>query len=141
MKKTLIAVSLLTLLSTGAMAKNISQEQQKIDADMASLETSVPVLVQIEKDIDTNAQQVEYKGFVISEYKDIYVTHHDAKKMGLEKVHTFHVYNQHNIDTLSADIAKHIEKDQPDFFSVDLYKDYYGDSGVFRYVARVIEYR
>lgn len=141
MKKTVVALGMLVALSSNAFAGNLAQDKAKIADDMPMLQTQVAEDLVIQEDLDANMEAVDYDGYVVEHYKETYVTHHQAKKMGLEKVDRFRVYEHNDIDKLSDEIAEQIGLDQPDYFSVNMYRDYFEDSGLFRYVAIVTEYR
>ncbi|GEA52267.1 hypothetical protein VIN01S_30710 [Vibrio inusitatus NBRC 102082] len=72
--------------------------------------------------------------------QDIYVTKQQAKEMQLNKVRTFNVYSSINTEQVSNTIAKMIDRDQPTYFSVDLYSSNIGKSDTIEYVAKVTEY-
>ncbi|GAL15621.1 hypothetical protein JCM19233_6643 [Vibrio astriarenae] len=38
-------------------------------------------------------------------------------------------------------LMTYIDTDQPNYFSVDIFRNYHGDSGNFNYIAKVVEYR
>lgn len=92
-------------------------------------------------DEDASFESVECQGVVTEKFSDIYVTWEQAKAHQLEKTRKFYVYGENDLDNLEQKIAQRIEQDKPLFFSVDLHRDYYGYSGEFNYVARVIEYK
>ncbi len=73
--------------------------------------------------------------------KDIYISSADAKQKGLSATKTFYVYSYLNIKQLDDKITKHIEADNPTYFSVDLYHNYVGDEEIKQFVAKVIEYQ
>lgn len=142
MKKIIITLSLLSILSTTVVAGTLKQDRSQLDAEMATLQTPIAEQGFIQVDFDASYEEVTYSGYVIDVYAETYISRHKAKELGLEKIEKFHIYSlNNNLDKLSDEIANRIDQDKPAFFSVDLYKDYFGDSGSFRYVARVIEYK
>lgn len=141
MKKSIIALSLLAVTTSAFAAHTPNKEVQQLDQNMAQLETITDAEMLVDVDVDPNYELIEVSGIVVAKHSEMYVTRHLAKEMELEKVKKFHVYDMHNLDRLSAKIAERIDEDQPDYFSVDLYKNYIGDSGEYRYVARVFEYK
>ncbi|GAM59006.1 hypothetical protein JCM19231_2141 [Vibrio ishigakensis] len=141
MKKSLIALSLLAVTTSAFAAHTPSKEVQQLDQNMAQLETVTDAEMLVNIDTDPNFEQVEVSGIIVAEHHEMYISRKLAKKMDLEKVRKFFVYDMHDLDTLSVKIAERIDADQPDYFSVDLYKNYIGDSGVYHYVARVYEYK
>ncbi|SBO09162.1 hypothetical protein VME0621_01255 [Vibrio mediterranei] len=72
---------------------------------------------------------------------DVYLTSEEAKRKGLTATKTFYVYAFLNIKQLDEKLVKHIKTDNPEYFSVDLYKNYVGDEDVEQFVAKVIEYQ
>ena len=133
---------MLSILSTSVLANTLKEDRAQLDQEMATLQTPIAEQGFIQVDFDSTYEVVEYSGYVVDLYAETYITHHQAKKMGLEKTNKFFVYNNNDeLDTVSEQIAKKIDVDQPDYFSVQLYKDFLGNTGEFRYVAQVIEYR
>ncbi|WP_144207652.1 hypothetical protein [Shewanella donghaensis] len=143
MNKLLIAGVLITL-STGAAAQKLNEieERQELDASMEQLITlDEQTDIFITVDEDASFERIAYQGFITDVYSEIYVSSHDAKEMGLEKLKKFYIYNETDIDALSVKIGLQIDQDKPTSFSIDLYRDYQQDSGKFTYVARIIEYK
>ncbi|OBT11974.1 hypothetical protein A9267_02110 [Shewanella sp. UCD-FRSSP16_17] len=141
MKKTIIALTMMTL-SAGAQAESNQASTDKLNSAMEQLtvvdeQTDIFITV----DEDASFESVTYQGFITDIYSEIYVTSHEAKEHGLEKVKKFYIYNEVDIDALSHKIAARIDADKPTAFSVDLYRDYRNDSGKFTFIARVIEYK
>ena len=140
MKKT--ALTLLIIATSGAvMAQNTSSmEQQKVNNDMLQLvdvqQEAALVMVEETSDyvtIDYIGQWVEVNN---------YITHKEAKQRQLQKGSKKCIYSQtgETLESIEQRIAEHIQADQPRYFSVDIYRNYHGDSGDFNYLARVIEY-
>ncbi|OEF91296.1 hypothetical protein [Vibrio splendidus] len=140
MKKT--ALTLLIIATSGAaMAQNTSSmEQQKVNNDMLQLvdvqQEAALVMVEETSDyvtIDYIGQWVEVNN---------YITHKEAKQRQLQKGSKKYIYSQtgETLESIEQRIAEHIQADQPRYFSVDIYRNYHGDSGDFNYLARVIEY-
>ncbi|MFA0234018.1 hypothetical protein AB4482_02615, partial [Vibrio sp. 10N.222.55.C7] len=65
----------------------------------------------------------------------------EAKERQLQKTTKKYIYSQtgETLESIEQRIAEHIQVDQPRYFSVDVYRNYHGDSGDFNYLARVIE--
>ncbi|MEZ9701613.1 hypothetical protein AB4455_03315 [Vibrio sp. 10N.261.46.E12] len=140
MKKT--ALTLLIIATSGAaMAQNTSSmDQQKVNNDMLQLvdvqQEAALVMVEETSDyvtIDYIGQWVEVNN---------YVTHKEAKQRQLQKASKKYIYSQtgETLESIEQRVAEHIQADQPRYFSVDVYRNYHGDSGDFNYLARVIEY-
>ncbi|WP_428618018.1 hypothetical protein [Shewanella sp.] len=142
MKKTLLSLALV-VLSTGALAQDIDGlENEQLAGEMAQLVTlTEETELFITIDEEASFESVEYQGFITEKFSEIYVTRQQAEAHKLEKTGKFYVYGEKDIDSLGHKIAERIEQDRPLFFSVDLFRDYHGDSGDFSYVARVIAYR
>ncbi|MGS0693351.1 hypothetical protein [Shewanella sp. 0m-4] len=142
MKKTLITLTLLTL-ATNVSATTL--EQRETAQVVQEMEQLVSVTEETEFfitiDEDASFELIEYKGFIKEVFSEIYISRQQAQAFNLETAHKFYVYGEKDIDILSRKIADRIDEHSPAFFSVDLYRDYHGDSGDFNYVARVIEYK
>lgn len=142
MKKALLSLAL-AAISTSAMAQNVDRlETKQLAHEMEQL-VSVTEEAEFSITIDEDAsfELIEYKGFIKEMFSEIYVTKEQAKAHQLEKTRKFYVYGEKDIDKLGHKIAERIEQDKPLFFSVDLYRDYHGDSGEFNYVASVTEFK
>lgn len=142
MKKTLLSLTMIAL-STGALAQDVDRlSNAQLAEEMKQLVTvTEEAELFITIDEEASFEMVEYRGFITETYSDIYVTRQQAKADGLEKTAKFYVYGEKDIDELGHKIAERVERERPRFFSVDLFRDYHGDSGEFNYVARVIEYK
>ncbi|WP_286300814.1 hypothetical protein [Vibrio apostichopi] len=140
MRKTALAL-LLMATSTSVMAQNATtMDQQKVDNDMRQL-TDVQqeaALIMVEGNSDYVA--IDYIGQWIK--VNNYVSHKEAKERQLEKTTKKYIYSQtgETLESIEQRIVDHIQADQPRYFSVDVYRNYHGDSGDFNYLARVIEY-
>ncbi|WP_210450003.1 hypothetical protein [Vibrio crassostreae] len=140
MKNTVLAL-LLAATSTGVMAQNAtSVDQQKVDQDMLQLADvqQEAALIMVEEGSDYVA--IDYIGQWVE--VNNYVTHKEAKERQLQKTTKKYIYSQtgETLESIEQRIAEHIQADQPKYFSVDVYRNYHGDSGDFNYLARVIEY-
>lgn len=131
----------LTQLSTAGNLHSDNQERAYLEHEMINLAELHRQDMALELNFDPRFEEVEYIEYVTDSIKDIYVTKHVAQELNLEKVRHYYVYEMTSMEALCEKIAAKVELHQPDYFSVDLYKDYYGDSGEFRYVARVFEYQ
>lgn len=140
MKRTALTLLILAT-SSASMAQNAtSMDQQKVDNDMLQLadvqqESS---LIMVEENSDYVA--IDYIGKWVE--VNNYVTHKEAKQRQLQKSTKKYIYSQtgETLESIEQRIAEHIQADQPRYFSVDVYRNYHGDSGDFNYLARVIEY-
>ncbi len=139
MRKTTLAILLMTT-STCVMAQNATlMEQQKVDNDMLQLDVQQEAaLVMVEENSDYVA--IDYIGLWVE--VNNYVTHKEAKQRQLQKNTKKYIYSQtgETLESIEQRIAEHIQADQPRYFSVDVYRNYHGDSGDFNYLARIIEY-
>ncbi|MFV7770068.1 hypothetical protein [Shewanella marisflavi] len=147
MKKALLSLTLVAL-STSVFAQDVDRlETKQLAHDMEQLVTvteEAELFVTIDE--EASFESVKYQGFITEKFSEIYVTREQAKAHKLEKTRKFYVYGKYaygekDIANLEHKIVQRIEQDKPLFFSVDLYRDYHGDSGEFNYVARVIEYK
>lgn len=140
MRKTTLAILLMTT-STCVMAQNATlMEQQKVDNDMLQLADvqQEAALIMVEENPDYVA--IDYIGLWVE--VNNYVTHKEAKQRQLQKNTKKYIYSQtgETLESIEQRIAEHIQADQPRYFSVDVYRNYHGDSGDFNYLARIIEY-
>ncbi|NGZ14663.1 hypothetical protein HGG78_13060 [Vibrio aestuarianus] len=141
MKKTLISLFLMSL------AANVSAQTPEV-LDVQNVDQTMSQLMVVEQEgeffvtIDEEAsfEEITFSGFVVERYSEIYISRHDANALQLEQKKKFYVYGEKDLEALNQKIALRIDQDNPTFFSVDLYRDYHGDSGDFSYVARVMEY-
>ncbi|GIU52791.1 hypothetical protein [Shewanella sp. KT0246] len=141
MKKSIIAVMMMSV-SIGAFAESEVESKQQLDSAMeqlVSVESQTDIFITVDE--EASFESITYQGFITEKYSEIYVSSHDAKENGLEKVKKFYIYNEKDIDELSHKIAARVDQDNPTAFSVDLYRDYQNDSGKFTYIARVTEYK
>ncbi|WP_373954660.1 hypothetical protein [Vibrio pomeroyi] len=115
-------------------------DQQKVDNDMLQLADvqQESALIMVEENSDYVA--IDYIGKWVE--VNNYVTHKEAKQRQLQKSTKKYIYSQtgETLESIEQRIAEHIQADQPRYFSVDVYRNYHGDSGDFNYLARVIEY-
>jgi hypothetical protein len=123
------------------MAQNAtSMDQKKVDNDMLQLADvqQEAALIMVEENSDYVA--IDYIGKWVE--VNNYVTHKEAKQRQLKKSTKKYIYSQtgETLESIEQRIAEHIQADQPRYFSVDVYRNYHGDSGDFNYLARVIEY-
>ncbi|CAK1772446.1 DUF3316 domain-containing protein [Vibrio crassostreae] len=140
MKRTALTLLILAT-SSAAMAQNAtSMDQQKVDNDMLQLADvqQEAALIMVEENSDYVA--IDYIGKWVE--VNNYVTHKEAKQRQLQKSTKKYIYSQtgETLESIEQRIAEHIQADQPRYFSVDVYRNYHGDSGDFNYLARVIEY-
>ncbi|ARP40398.1 hypothetical protein [Vibrio syngnathi] len=140
MKKTALTLLILATSSV-AMAQNAtSMDQQKVDNDMLQLADvqQEAALIMVEEGSDYVA--IDYIGQWVE--VNNYVTHKEAKQRQLQKSIKKYIYSQtgETLESIEQRIAEHIQADQPKYFSVDVYRNYHGDSGDFNYLARIIEY-
>ncbi|WP_299688179.1 hypothetical protein [uncultured Vibrio sp.] len=141
MKKTILALVMLGL-STGVLAQSLTAaEQQQVDAQMQQMERGQEEVAVIMIDENSSYATVEFVGkWVASEQ---YVSHKEAKKMQLQQVNKHFVYAKtgESLESLEQTMMARIAEDSPRYFSVDVYRDYHGDSGDFNYLARIVEYK
>ncbi|XGB69697.1 hypothetical protein L0992_16775 [Vibrio pomeroyi] len=140
MKRTALTLLILAT-SSASMAQNAtSMDQQKVDNDMLQLADvqQESALIMVEENSDYVA--IDYIGKWVE--VNNYVTHKEAKQRQLQKSTKKYIYSQtgETLESIEQRIAEHIQADQPRYFSVDVYRNYHGDSGDFNYLARVIEY-
>ncbi|MEE3877313.1 hypothetical protein [Vibrio sp. YYF0003] len=142
MNKNLLSLVLLTA-SAGVMAQNgVSLDQQKIDSDMRQLHhiyEKGATFIMIDK--DSRYEIVEFFGIWVD--RNNYVSRKDSKVLNLEVVNKQFVYSHtgDTLDSLEEGILEHLDVTLPNYFSVDVYRNYHGNSGQFNYLARVIEYK
>lgn len=140
MKKTLISLCLLAI-AVNASAQNVQVEDvQQLEQTMSHLvvvDGQADMFADIHK--DENYANIEY--VVHEKYSEMYITHEQAKNSNLEKTKKFYVYGHEDLDVVMDKIAKHLDEDKPTYFTVDLYRNYLGQSGDFKFVAKVIEYK
>ncbi|EGR0803863.1 hypothetical protein EX462_19635 [Vibrio alginolyticus] len=139
MKKAVLTLMMLTASATAFAQSGAHLDQQNVDSDMQQLsaikeEGAAFIMI----DENSSYVAVEYVG----KWEEInnYVSHKEAKQRKLEKVNKQFVYSQTGETLTSLEHVDHIQADQPKYFSVDVYRDYHGDSGEFNYLARVVEY-
>ncbi|EMD1212590.1 hypothetical protein VQD75_003594 [Vibrio alginolyticus] len=141
MKKAVLTLMMLTASATAFAQSGAHLDQQKVDSDMqqlSAIKEEGAAFIMIDENLSYVA--VEFVG----KWEEInnYVSHKEAKKRKLEKVNKQFVYSQvgETLESLEQKVVDHIYADQPKYFSVDVYRDYHGDSGEFNYLARVVEY-
>ncbi|UYI49519.1 hypothetical protein OFO16_15960 [Vibrio natriegens] len=138
---------MLTLLmmcfSVEVMAQSgVTLDQQKVDSDMHQRQqVHEEGAAFIMLDADSSYEIIEYVGLWVEENN--YISHDEAKKRNLEKINKQFVYSQtgDSLENLEEQVIEHVNLVQPAYFSVDIYRDYHGNSGEFNYLARVIEYK
>lgn len=135
---TLALFSALTL-SQGALAKDITnsndftQQMKKVEQVTKSGDVFVAT--------DSAFSKSETALDIDTEFKDIFISQDQAKKLGLTKSKTFSVYSVANIHNMSDKISELVRKDGPTYFSVELYSNQMGaESNMVEYVAKVTEY-
>lgn len=143
MKHSKYLLSLVTLccsfaVSQGAFASTTAMGQEFTD-QMVQLEQIQDQQTLLRSDSTFNRSETTLD--VQIEMQDIYITGQQAKDMGLQKVRTFNVYSAVSKGQLSSTITKMIHKDNPTYFSVDVFSNRIGDSDTIEYVAKVSEYR
>ncbi|MBM4867298.1 hypothetical protein HYO49_12185 [Vibrio parahaemolyticus] len=142
MKKTVLALLMMSA-SVGAMAQSdIALEQKKVDSDMGQLqfvheEGAAFIMI----DADSSYEMIEYVGIWVEENN--YVSNDEAKKRNLEKLNKQFVYAKtgESLEQLEAKVIELLNTFNSPYFGVDVYRDYHGDSGEFNYLARIIEYK
>ena len=140
MNKTALTLLIMATSSAAVAQNGTSMDQQKVDNDMLQLVDvqQQAALVMVEENSDYVA--IDYIGLWVE--VNNYVTHEEAKQRQLQKNTKKYIYSQtgETLESIEQRIAEHIQADQPRYFSVDVYRNYHGDSGDFNYLARVIEY-
>lgn len=140
MKKTALTLLIMATSSVVMAQSEISNDQLQVDIDMQQLADVQPEseLVMIEE--NTDYIEIDY----IGQWVDVnnYVTHKEAKQRQLQKNTKKHFYSQtgETLESIEQRVVEHVQAEQPRYFSVDVYRNYHGDSGEFNYLARVIEY-
>jgi len=124
MKKAVITLMMLTASATAFAKGGAHLDQKKVDSDMQQL----------------SAIKEEGAAFIMIDEDSSYVAVEYVGKW--EKVNKQFVYSKtgETLASLEQKIVDHIQADQPKYFSVDVYRDYHGDSGEFNYLTRVVEY-
>jgi hypothetical protein len=132
---------MLTASATAFAQGGVQLDQKKVDSDMqqlAAIKEEGAAFIMIDE--SSSYVAVEY----IGKWEEInnYVSHKQAKQRKLEKVNKQFVYSKtgETLASLEQKIVDHIQADQPKYFSVDVYRNYHGNSGEFNYLARVVEY-
>jgi uncharacterized protein YdeI (BOF family) len=144
MKKLLIP-AMIAAVSASAFAQPHHSHETNLDiinhqmGQLQQIDSTVDMYVVTEE--TPNFEYVTYTGTLLEDFKEVYITREEAKEMGLEQTKKFHVYSAMNPNQLSKNIAKHIERDAPKYFSVDFYQNMVGNSDMVEYVAKVIEYK
>ena len=142
MKKTLITLCLLALSANVSANETHNQDMQQVESKMEQLVTVTEASdFFITIDEEASFESIEYTGFIIVMFSEIYITKHQAEERNLEQAQQFHIYGETDLEVVSQRIAAQIDQDNPTFFSIDLYRDYHGTSGQFTYVAKVVEYK
>jgi hypothetical protein len=143
MKKLLIP-AMIAAVSATAFAQphhNHKTNLNIINEEMSHLEqVDSTVDMYVVTDETPNFEYITYTGTLQQDFKERFITRKEAKEMGLEQTKKFHVYSAMNANQLSKNIVKHIERDEPKYFSVDFYQNVIGNSDMVEYVAKVIEY-
>ncbi|MDR9829966.1 hypothetical protein RCJ22_30775 [Vibrio sp. FNV 38] len=141
MKKTLLTISL-ALFTTGAIAQtSVDAEIQDVYNDLSQLAV-VQEQVHLHTSVDQefNIERVEYVGFLTE--KEIFITQKEAKENGLGKVKKHYITSMpgEDLGDLEVKLINYLDAETPDYFSVDIFRNYHGDSGNFNYIAKVVQY-
>lgn len=144
MKNSKLALTTIALLSTlalsqGAMAKNITNDQNFSDQmnQVEQVFQSGDVFVASDSTFSKSGEVLDIQ----SELKDIYITQKEAKDLGLTQSKTFNVYSAVNQQKVIDKITEMVRKDAPNYFSVELYSNQMGQSDMVEYIAKVSEYK
>ncbi|MGR5364114.1 hypothetical protein ACPV54_24870 [Vibrio mediterranei] len=138
----------LFVFSSGVYAESL-QHMTEVNHNKQEMATAMQGLQEVNLSDDVYIVSNSQNGFTITDsveeltakYRDTYITAEQAKAGNLEKVKTFTVYSEANFENLIRKVESQISKDNPAFFSVDLYQNSIGDIEITDYVARVVEYK
>ncbi|SHH20366.1 hypothetical protein [Ferrimonas marina] len=86
-------------------------------------------------------QVVDGLVYVSERMSEIYVTRKEAKALKLEKTDKFYLYADDDLEELIQALEQRVNAQQPEYFSVDLHRNFEQQTGAVHYVARVITYR
>ncbi|GAL36522.1 hypothetical protein JCM19240_2591 [Vibrio maritimus] len=143
--KKLIIPAMIAAVSATAFAQPHHSHKTNLDIinqEMSHLEqVDNTVDMYVVTDETPNFEYITYTGTLHQDFKERFISSKKAKEMGLQQVKKFHVYSAMNANQLSKNIVKHIERDEPKYFSVDFYQNVIGNSDMVEYVAKVIEYK
>ncbi|MGV2988395.1 hypothetical protein ACE1OE_12175 [Vibrio sp. E150_011] len=144
MNKLLLSAMIASASASAFAQPHLSAEQNLdiINKEMSHLEqqtADVGLFVVTEQ--SANFETIQYVGTLEENFTERYISSDQAKEMNLEKIKKFHVYSAINPNQISKNIIKHIERDQPKYFSVDFYQNTVGNSDMVEFVAKVIEYK
>lgn len=142
MKLSKTVLPLVAVISTLAFAQGASAKAMEKDQDF------VNQMTQIEEVADSQVYFASEATFTSSdtvlevqkEMRDIYISKEEAKDLGLKKLRSFRVYSNIDVQQISDTIAKMVHRDDPTFFSVELFENEMGRSDMYEYVAKVTEY-
>ncbi|MCL1143720.1 hypothetical protein [Shewanella gaetbuli] len=138
MKKSILALMMVSACFSTVANANPSEYQQEIDLDMAQL-TQVDAQVFVVEEVDQD--HVQLSAHVETEFSEVYISKQQAHELGLEKSAHFHVGGKANIVSLAEAIALKIRQDDPTFFSVEMYRQYNRVNDTHIFAAKVIEYK
>lgn len=138
----------LFVFSSGVYAESL-QHMTEVNHNKQEMATAMEGIQEVNLSDDVYIVSNTKNGFTITDsidelaakYSDTYVTAEQAKVNNLEKVKTFTVYSEANFENLIKKVESQVAKDNPSFFSVDLYQNSIGDIEITDYVARVVEYK
>ncbi|GEA51615.1 hypothetical protein VIN01S_24190 [Vibrio inusitatus NBRC 102082] len=132
-----IAVCSTIAFAQGVAAKSVAKDSQ-FENQMTQIEEVFDSQVYV-----ATAEDFTSSSFVMDvekEMGDIYVSKEQAEALGLTKTLSFNVYSVINQQQVSDTIAKMIHRDEPKYFSVELFENQIGKSDTVEYVAKVTEY-
>ncbi len=133
----MIAVCSTLAFAQGVAAKNITHETN-FENQMSQIEEISDAEFYIASDSEFTHSSVVLD--IEKDMRDIYITKEEAKNLGLTKTLSFNVYSIINQQKVSDTIAKMIHRDNPTYFSVELFANQMGNSDMVEYVAKVTEY-
>ncbi len=139
---------ILFVFSSGVYAESLQHLSQE-NHNKQEMATALEGIQEVKLSDDVYILTRSVHGFTITDhveelaakYSETYVTAEQAKANHLEKVNTFTVHSDANFEKLLAKIESQVAKDNPTFFSVDLFQNSIGDIEITDYVAHVVEYR
>ncbi|MFC5076954.1 hypothetical protein VTH8203_02360 [Vibrio thalassae] len=137
--KLMMLVSFSTLIVACSTTQN--SDQATMDASMKSLQTTKVVVNDFGYEIsDGDDVRQQFDSYLAPIYRETYITSKQAKEMNLKPGYTFHVYAFQSIENLAKKIEEKVKKDKPIYFTVNYYKNYYGDDNQVEYNAKVTFY-
>ncbi|QIR15699.1 hypothetical protein [Shewanella aestuarii] len=142
MKKSLLAAALLFTAFNVSANVTPAKDIQEIDQVMSQLVTvHDDVEVIITSSETENFEYIEIDTFVHESLSEIYVSHDQAKELQLEKNRHFYLYSADSLEKMAEKLVERIQKDDPKYFSVHLFRKPVGYGRNFEYVAKVVEYK